>query len=210
MTTNATSTQAEQISVLDLEWHNPGATYYSDSVIGRFHIYLNRHKLWHAEFEGYKSGNLYPTDNHEGFASCDDAKKACQTFLNTKIFSALCGVSQAPDAESHLQVGVESGATTPPVHFRESLETLADEISTLYPWKVHHEDLVLEMHHILTEPVCPAVKIYGETSKRKIAHVCANTMAGSLRKALTDARDHLKQTAGEVVTRPSEETSGNA
>jgi hypothetical protein len=67
------------------------------------------------------------------------------------------------------------------------------EWEELFPFAEHREDLEITMHHVLTEPVCPHVKIVGEISQKKVASGSGNTMAVAINDAMDNARKRLME-----------------
>ncbi len=63
----------------------------------------------------------------------------------------------------------------------------------VFPFAEHREDLEITMHHVLTEPVCPHVKIVGEISQKKVASGSGDTMAEAINNAMDNARKRLME-----------------
>jgi len=67
--------------------------------------------------------------------------------------------------------------------------------ASLAPWDVFFSDLVLTVHHILTEPTCPSVKIAFEMPERAgtdvLAHGCGNTLEEAIANAVAKAKEVL-------------------
>jgi len=65
----------------------------------------------------------------------------------------------------------------------------------LAPWDVFFSDVVLTVHHILTEPTCPSVKIAFEMPERAgtdvLAHGCGDTLEEAIANAVAKAKDVL-------------------
>jgi hypothetical protein len=70
------------------------------------------------------------------------------------------------------------------------------EWNDIYPYRKYNEDLVIEMHHVLTEPTCPVVRIKGETSGNKIASGSGNTMFEALENAINKAMKYEPSVSG--------------
>ena len=65
----------------------------------------------------------------------------------------------------------------------------------LAPWDVFFSDLVLTVHHILTEPTCPSVKIAFEMPERAgtdvLAHGCGDTLEEAIATAVAKAKEKV-------------------
>lgn len=73
------------------------------------------------------------------------------------------------------------------------------------PWNRARGELLLEVHHILTEPVCPSVRLSWETSGERIAGFAANTIEEGIAKAMEKVREIA---ADEGVPLPPRERDG--
>lgn len=65
-------------------------------------------------------------------------------------------------------------------------QSLCDMMELL--WNKYHSDIVLEVHHILTEPVCPSVKISVERTGEVLAHVVGDSIEDAVGLAMTEIR----------------------
>lgn len=80
---------------------------------------------------------------------------------------------------------------------RNRIETLEEGVvDTMQPkwlddieWKRDRGELVLEVHHILTEPLCPEARIYWETSGEKVSLAIGNTIQEAVVMALSRAKE---------------------
>lgn len=57
------------------------------------------------------------------------------------------------------------------------------------PWDRRRGELVLEIHHVLTEPVCPTVTLKWETSGERIAGFACNTIEEGIRAAMVKVEE---------------------
>jgi len=69
------------------------------------------------------------------------------------------------------------------------------EWSRLAPWEVFYSDLVITIHHTLTEPTCPSVKISFELPERAgtdvVAHCFGDTIEEAIARATAVAKERL-------------------
>lgn len=54
--------------------------------------------------------------------------------------------------------------------------TCCPDLTDYLPWNRERGELVLKIHHILTEPVCPTVTLKWENSGEIIAMIAADTI----------------------------------
>lgn len=57
------------------------------------------------------------------------------------------------------------------------------------PWERNRGELLLEVHHVLTEPLCPTVTLRWETSGERIAGFAADSIEEGIAKAMERVRE---------------------
>ncbi|MBO9428637.1 hypothetical protein [Sulfitobacter sp. R18_1] len=74
-----------------------------------------------------------------------------------------------------------------------------DGWSKLAPWDKYKSDLILTVHHVLTEPVCPTASVSFEIPERagvrRLATCCGDSVEEAVHLALQAARGKLEKMA---------------
>jgi hypothetical protein len=60
------------------------------------------------------------------------------------------------------------------------------------PWDSSRGELVLEVHHVLTEPVCPTVSLKWETSGEVLCRFDKDTIEQGIDAAINWAKENIK------------------
>lgn len=70
-----------------------------------------------------------------------------------------------------------------------------EDWSSLAPWDVFYSDLVITVHHTLTEPTCPSAKIAFELPDRAgtevVAHCHGDTIKEAISRVIAEAKERL-------------------
>lgn len=86
----------------------------------------------------------------------------------------------------------------------------------LAPWDKYKSDVILVVHHILTEPVCPTVEVKFELERCPIQHISSGSgdtvheaIDDAVRKAVQKLKEWKKLTLEEIVEREQARKQAN-
>lgn len=67
------------------------------------------------------------------------------------------------------------------------------------PWELFGSEIIIEVHHILTEPVCPTAKVRFENPERTGVDVISRGIGNTIDEAIQDALTKAKVKLAELV-----------